>query len=101
MAPLNAPLKKLRLRGQPTQNGRARVEHRATLKCDFIAINDDADMKEFSENGYKRAGLQQPIDISDDDEAVAEIVDQFVIQNMYTEAVSRDDDDSVEAALGL
>ena len=42
------------------------------------------------------------IDTSDDDEAVAEIVDQFVIQNMYTELVGGDDDDSVEAAvLGL
>jgi hypothetical protein len=58
-------------------------------------------MQDFSENGYERVGLQQPIDIIDDDEAVAEIVDQFVIQKMYTEIVSRDDDDSVEAALGL
>ncbi len=30
-----------------------------------------------------------------DDEAVAGIVDQFVIQIMYTEVVSDDDDDSV------
>jgi len=53
----------------------------------------------FSENGYERGGLQQPIDImiSDDDEAVAEVVDQFVFQNIHTEVVSRDDD--VEAAL--
>ncbi len=58
-------------------------------------------MQNFSENGYEVAGLEQPIDISDDDEAVAEIVDQFVIQNMYTEVVGGDDDDSVEAALGL
>ncbi len=58
-------------------------------------------MQNFSENGYEFAGLEQPIDISDDDEAVAEIVDQFVIQNMYTEVVGGDDDDSVEAALGL
>jgi len=58
-------------------------------------------MQDFSENGYERVGLQQPIDIIDDDEAVAEIVDQFVIQKMYTEIVSCDDDDSVEAALGL
>ncbi len=58
-------------------------------------------MQDFSENGYERVGLQQPIDIIDDDEAVAEIVDQFVIQKMYTEIVSGDDDDSVEAALGL
>ena len=57
-------------------------------------------------DGHEVAGLEQPIDISDDDdddEAVAEIVDQFVIQilNMYTEVVSGDDDDSVEAARGL
>jgi len=58
-------------------------------------------VQNFSENGYEFAGLEQPIDISDDDEAVAEIVDQFVIQNMYTEVVGGDDDDSVEAALGL
>jgi len=58
-------------------------------------------VQNFSENGYEVAGLEQPIDISDDDEAVAEIVDQFVIQNMYTEVVGGDDDDSVEAALGL
>ncbi len=58
-----------------------------------------------SEDGHEVAGLEQPIDINDDDddEAVAEIVDQFVIQilNMYTEVVSGDDDDSVEAARGL
>jgi hypothetical protein len=57
-----------------------------------------------SEDGYEVAGLEQPIDINDDDdEAVAEIVDQFVVQilNMYTEVVSGDDDDSVEAARGL
>ncbi len=60
-------------------------------------------MCRISESGYECAGLQQPIDISNDDElkAVAEIVDQFVLQNMYTEVVSRYDDDSVEAALGL
>ena len=57
-------------------------------------------------DGHEVAGLEQPIDINDDDddgEAVAEIVDQFVIQipNMYTEVVSGDDDDSVEAARGL
>jgi hypothetical protein len=41
------------------------------------------------------------IDIrDDDDEAVAEIVDQFVIQNKYTGVVGGDHDDSVEAALG-
>ena len=39
------------------------------LKCDFIAINGEADVQEFSENGYEVAGLEQPIDISDDDEA--------------------------------
>ena len=58
-------------------------------------------MQDFSENGYEFAGVEQPIDTSDADEAVAEIVDQFVIQNMYTELVGGDDDDSVEAALGL
>ncbi len=64
---------------------------RATLKCDFIAINDEADVQDFSENGYEVAGLQQPIDITDDDhhdEAVAETVDQSVIQNVYTQVVS-------------
>ncbi len=63
-------------------------------------INDETDVQAFSENGYEVAGPEQPIDISDD-EAVAEIVDQFVIQNMYTEVVGGDDDDSAEAALGL
>ena len=60
-------------------------------------------MQDFSENGYEAAGLdlEQPIGISDDDEAVAKIVDQFVVQNMYTEIVGGDDDDIVEAALGL
>ena len=77
------------------------VDEVSDLKCDFIAINDEADVQEFSENGYEVAGLEQPIDISDDDEAVAEIVGQFVIQNMYTEVVGGDDDDSVEAALDL
>ncbi len=46
------------------------------LKCDFIAIIVETDVHDFSENGYEVAGLEQPIDISDDDEAVAEIVDQ-------------------------
>ena len=49
--------------------------------------------------------MQSDIDVydinDDDDEAVAKIVDQFVIQHMYTEVVGGDDDDSVEAALGL
>ena len=58
-------------------------------------------MQDFSENVYEAAGLEQPIGISDDDEAVAKIVDQFVVQNMYTEIVGGDDDDIVEAALGL
>ncbi len=31
-------------------------------------------MQDFSEHGYEVAGLEQPVDISDDDEAVAEIV---------------------------
>ena len=31
-------------------------------------------MQHFSEHGYEVAGLEQPIDISDDDEAVAAIV---------------------------
>ena len=67
------------------------------LRCDFIAINDEADVQDFSENGYEVAGLKQPIYISYDDQAVAEFDDQFVIQNMYTE-VAGDNDDSVEAA---
>ena len=71
------------------------------LKCDFIAINDEADVQDFSENGYEVAGLEQPVDISDDDEAIVETVDQFVFQNTYTEVVGGDDDDSIEAALGL
>ena len=48
-------------------------------------------MQDFSENGHEVAGLQQPIEISNDDhhdEAVAEIVDQFVIQNVYTQVVN-------------
>jgi hypothetical protein len=49
---------------------------RARLKCDFIAITDEADVQDFSERGYEVAGLEQPIDIDidDDDEAVAETV---------------------------
>ena len=58
-------------------------------------------MQDFSENGYEVAGLKEPIGINDDDEAVAKVVDQFVIQDMYTEVVDGDNDDSVEAALGL
>ena len=46
------------------------------LECDFIAIIVQTDVHDFSESGYEVAGLEQPIDISDDDEAVAEIVDQ-------------------------
>ena len=64
---------------------------RATRKRDFIAINDEANVQDFSENGHEVAGLQQPIEISNDDhhdEAVAEIVDQFVIQNVYTQVVN-------------
>ena len=71
------------------------------LKCDFIAINDEADVQDFSENGYEVAGLEQPVDISDDDEAIVETVGQFVLQSMYTEVVGGDDDDNIEAALGL
>ena len=44
------------------------------LECDFIAINwfdcnDEADCARFSDNGYGVAGLsvEQPIDISDDE----------------------------------
>jgi len=40
-------------------------------------------VQDFLENGYEVAGLEQPIDNNDADEAVAEIVAQFVIQNMY------------------
>ena len=60
-------------------------------------------MQDSSENGYELAGLEQPVDINDDDEAIVETVDQFVFQNMYTEVVNvgGDNDDSVEAALGL
>ena len=47
------------------------------LKCDFIAINDEADVQDFSENGYEVAGLEQPVDISDDDEAIVETVGQL------------------------
>ena len=57
-------------------------------------------MQDFSGNEYEVAGLEQPVDISDDDEAIVETVDQFVFQNIYTEVVGGDDDDSVEAALG-
>ena len=57
-------------------------------------------MQDSSENGYEVVGLAQPMYISDDDEAVAGFVDLFVIQIMYTEVVS-DDDDSVAAALSL
>ncbi len=70
---------------------------RATLKCDLIAIKDEADVQDCSENGYERAGLQKPIDIRRGSSCNC---GQFVIQNMYTEVVSRDDD-NVEAALGL
>ena len=73
------------------------------LKCDFIAIieSNEADVQDFSANGHGFVGLEQaePKDISDDDEEVAKVVDQFVIQNTYTEPVGGDDDDSVEAAL--
>ena len=58
-------------------------------------------MQDLSETGHEVAGLEQPVDISDDDEAIVETVDQFVFQNTYTEVVGGDDDDSVEAALGL
>ena len=37
-------------------------------------------MEDFSENGYEVACLEQPVDISDDDEAIVEIVDQFVFR---------------------
>ncbi len=47
---------------------------RARLKCDFVAITDEADVQEFSEHGSEGAGLEQPIDNSDDDEAVAELI---------------------------
>ena len=61
----------------------------------------DVHLPDFSENGYELAGLEQPVDITYDDETIVETVDQFVFQNMYTEVVGGDDDDSVEAALGL
>ena len=53
--------------------------------------------------GHKIAGLEHSIDVSDiidDDEAVAGIVGQLVIQDMHTDVVVGEDD-SVEAALGL
>ena len=36
-------------------------------------------MQDFSENGYELAGLEQPVDIRDDDQAIVEAVDQFVL----------------------
>ncbi len=35
--------------------------------CEFIAMNDKADVQDFSENGYEVAGLAQSIDISHDE----------------------------------
>ncbi len=69
------------------------------LKCDFIAINDEADVQDFSENGYEVAGLEQPIDISDD-EVLGQGFYQSEYQNMYIN-IGGGDDDSVEAAIGL
>ena len=45
--------------------GRQHPSTRATLKRDFTAINDEANVQDFSEIGHEVAGLQQPIDISD------------------------------------
>ncbi len=82
-------------RGQPTQIDRARVEHAGNTSA---TLNDDeADVQNFSQNGYEVAGLKQPVDSSDDDEVVAEIADHFVVQNMYTEVVGGDNDDSVHS----
>ena len=36
------------------------------MKYDVIAINDEADVQDLPENGNEVAGLEQPIDISDD-----------------------------------
>ncbi len=69
------------------------------LNCDCIAIDDEADVQDFSENGYEVAGLEQPIDISDDEE-LGQVFDQSEFQNMYID-IGGGDDDSVEAALGL
>ena len=44
------------------------------LECDFIAINDEADVQDFSENGYEVAGLEQPIDTSDDEHWVKSLI---------------------------
>ena len=56
-------------------------------------------MQNFSDNGYEVC-WSKPANVHHD-EAVAAIVDQFVSHNMYAEVVSGDNDDSVEAALGL
>jgi len=64
-----------------------------------IAINDEADVQGFPENGYEVAGLEQPIDISDDEE-LGQVFDQSEFRNMYID-IGGGDDDSVEAALGL
>jgi len=69
------------------------------LNCDFIAIDDEADVQDFSENGYEVAGLEQPIDISDDEE-LGQVFYQSEFRNMYID-IGGGDDDSVEAALGL
>ncbi len=63
-------------------------------------------IESFSENEHEVnnvAGLEQPIDISDDDEAVAEIVISLWFRTCTLRSVDHggDDDDSVEAALGL
>ncbi len=79
------------------------------LKCDFIAINWFFAMmkqivQDFSENGYEVAGLEQPINISDD-EKLGQVFEQSEFQNMYIDIGGGDhhhhDDDSVEATLGL
>ena len=43
------------------QNDLAKEEHVGNTS---VAINDEADVQDFSENGYEVAGLQQPIDSS-------------------------------------
>jgi len=64
-----------------------------------IAINDEADVQGFPENGYEVAGLEQPVDISDGEE-LGQVFDQSELQNMYID-IGGGDDDSEEAALGL
>ena len=66
------------------------------LKCDFIAINDEADVQDFYENGYEvwTANRHQWW------WRIGSVFDQSEFQSMYID-IGGGDDDSVEAALGL